>query len=569
VLLLSLLAACASLSTAPDGRPVARPTFLFQAEELATHSAVLIGAPFGGMRLRVNGDRIGGTAMFPNSGRYRFHATGASSTTERAGITVFVDDMAGGTVFFPGPRTSTVSVLVDVERAGSLPVVWQLTTDVGQSDTLLDSFWFEREGDLMTEPRPPREGAVLIGSYRNLLAARGVASATVDAKIEAAYAQLFRGGPSEAIYRTFGSNADGALAVIDEPGFQDIRSEAMALGLLLAVELDHRAEFDALWNAIHSLMKREPTSALPGSLARTLRPDGRIKDPAPSAEAEADVATALFFASGRWGDRKEPYDYATEARRLIRGMRPLFEHGTGQGRHAGGAPLSLFTAGHQPRAFVAGPGESVERDDFTSPRFYLPAFYELWARYGAREDALFWQEAVTVARDYLVHSAHPVTGLWSGLTTLDGRVVIRSTDPGSASFRRESWRTILNLAVDGAWWAADPRETDVLNRVHAFFVREGLATYGDAFTQPGRETSREHAPGLVAMNAAASSASSDPWGWRFVDELASLPFGLGRRPTSDGLLQLLGLLHVAGRFRVWVPEPPPEQAHAAPSGRHR
>jgi len=316
-------------------------------------------------------------------------------------------------------------------------------------------------------------------------------------------------------------------------------------------------------------MKREPTSVLPGSLARTLRPDGRIKDPAPSADAEADVATALFFASGRWGDGKEPYDYATEGRRMIHEMRPLLARGTAHERREGDAPLSLFTTGHQPRAFVAGPGESIEGDELTSPRFHVPAFYELWARYGAREDALFWQEAVTAARDYLVHSAHPATGLWPGLTTLDGRAVTRSADPGSASFRRESWRTIFNMAVDVAWWKADPRETDVLNRVHAFFVRQGLATYGDAFTPRGEETSRVHAPGLMAMLAAASTASSDPWGWRFVDELAGLPFGLGKRPTSDGLLQLLGLLQVAGRFRVWVPDPPPASTgHAMPIGRH-
>ena len=194
--------------------------------------------------------------------------------------------------------------------------------------------------------------------------------------------------------------------------------------------------------------------------------------------------------------------------------------------------------------------------ELTASRLYLPAFYELWARYGIREDARFWQEAVSVGRDFLVRAAHPLTGLWPGVATMQGEPAPLTGDPGAASFRRESWRVVFNLAVDVAWWAADPRETDLIDRVHGFFVRQGLGTYGDAFTLNGEPTSREHAPGLVAMNAAGAAGSSDPYGWRFVDELWSLPFGLGRRPTSDSLLQLLGLLQVAGRFRVWVPGRP-------------
>jgi oligosaccharide reducing-end xylanase len=52
-----------------------------------------------------------------------------------------------------------------------------------------------------------------------------------------------------------------------------------------------------------------------------------------------------------------------------------------------------------------------ERNTFTDASYHLPAFYELWARWGPEEDRAFWARAAAVSGDYFVKSAHPKTGL--------------------------------------------------------------------------------------------------------------------------------------------------------------
>jgi oligosaccharide reducing-end xylanase len=40
---------------------------------------------------------------------------------------------------------------------------------------------------------------------------------------------------------------------------------------------------------------------------------------------------------------------------------------------------------------------SDERSRFSDPSYHLPAFYELWSRWGPKEDAQFWKEAAQSA----------------------------------------------------------------------------------------------------------------------------------------------------------------------------
>ncbi len=58
--------------------------------------------------------------------------------------------------------------------------------------------------------------------------------------------------------------------------------------------------------------------------------------------------------------------------------------------------------------------------------------------------------------------------------------------------------------------------------------------------------------GLVAMNAAASLASNHPASNQFVQALWQQPIPTGRYRYYDGMLYLLGLLHVSGEFKAWL-----------------
>src|SRR5262245_54094690 len=90
IVLLFGAAACSSFPRTPDGRPIALASKRFEMEDLPSRTAALTATPFRGMRLRVNGDRLVGAATFPSAGRYLFYVTGASSSEEQAGITLFV-----------------------------------------------------------------------------------------------------------------------------------------------------------------------------------------------------------------------------------------------------------------------------------------------------------------------------------------------------------------------------------------------------------------------------------------------------------------------------------------------
>ncbi len=59
---------------------------------------------------------------------------------------------------------------------------------------------------------------------------------------------------------------------------------------------------------------------------------------------------------------------------------------------------------------------------------------------------------------------------------------------------------------------------------------------------------------MVAQAAVGSLAATHHRAWLFVDELWNLSVPRGRWRYYDGLLSMLSLLHVSGRFRIWAPQ---------------
>src|SRR5690606_1469181 len=71
-------------------------------------------------------------------------------------------------------------------------------------------------------------GAAHTGHYPILFVEAGYPRDEVDARIEAAFAQLFHGDPaSEAVYHETGGNEHGPLAYIHDVNSDDVRSEGM------------------------------------------------------------------------------------------------------------------------------------------------------------------------------------------------------------------------------------------------------------------------------------------------------------------------------------------------------
>jgi oligosaccharide reducing-end xylanase len=192
---------------------------------------------------------------------------------------------------------------------------------------------------------------------------------------------------------------------------------------------------------------------------------------------------------------------------------------------------------------------SSERTPFTDPSYHLPAFYELWSRWGPREDAEFWKQAADVSRDYFVKVTHPVTALNPCYGNFDGSLVERSGSY-STNFSYDAFRTAANWSVDWSWWARDPRQRELSDKLQAFFESKGT-NYGCVFTLEGKQLEDRHAQGLVAINAVAGVAATNPRANRFVEELWNTPTPDGIERYYEGLLYLMALLHCGGEFRIW------------------
>jgi oligosaccharide reducing-end xylanase len=397
-------------------------------------------------------------------------------------------------------------------------------------------------------------GAFATGRYRNLFGEAGHSQQDVRKKIDAAFQQLFHGDQgTETVFYWSGENANGRLAYLSDINNKDVRSEGMSYGMMIAVQLDKKPEFDALWNWSRTYMFHDdPKHPAYGFFSWSMNTDGTPRSESPAPDGEEYYAMSLYFASARWGDGKGIYDYRANADRLLSDMKnrevitgPWASRPTRT--ETDGAE---FNAEHKMVRFTP----DMRRADHTDPSYHLPAFYELWARWGPERDRAFWADAAKISRDFFVKATNPATALAPDYANFDGTPVTAQFNPRSGSFGPDAWRTAANWSVDWSWWAADPRERDLSDRIQAFFESKGLGTYGNRWTLDGTtQLEANHSTALVATNAVASLAATNPRAARFVDALWNAPIPSGQYRYYDGMWYLMGLMHCSGEYRIWTP----------------
>ncbi|MBK9746649.1 MAG: glycoside hydrolase [Anaerolineae bacterium] len=383
-------------------------------------------------------------------------------------------------------------------------------------------------------PRPPAEGAFFTGEYPNLLAEWGLSTAEIQARIESTFQQLFYGNDAtERIYYPVEPN----MAYIEDINNQDIRSEGMSYGMMIAVQLDKQAEFNRLWTWARTYMYHE-AGAWAGYFCWHARTDGSCIDPNPASDGEIWFVTALFFAAARWGNGDGIYNYQAEANSILRTM---LTADTPQA-------TTLFNLDNQLVVFVPQKG-AVSR--FTNPSYQAPHFYELWARWADQEND-FWTTAADAARAHWRAAAHPETGLMSNYTTFAGEPML--WDSYSAVYYADAWRIGMMIALDTTWFAADDWQIEQTNRYLRFFHNLGIGRYTSQFQIDGTPVNNQHrSGGHSAMNAAAALASTDVIAWDFIEEFWETPTPTGRYRYYDGLLQFMALLQLSGNFRIYAP----------------
>lgn len=388
------------------------------------------------------------------------------------------------------------------------------------------------------EPELPAQGAFYTGKYRNLFLEAGYTQAQVDQRLADLWHTYFEGDKdNERLYYEVGDD----MAYILDVEYNDVRSEGMSYGMMLCVQLDKQKEFNKLWKWAKTYMQHEHGDEREGYFAWKLDRNGGIMDGNTASDGEEYFIMALMFASNRWGNGEEIYNYEAEADYIIKNCfnKPM---------KANSSYTNLFDMTEKQITFV--PYASAAK--FTDPSYHLPAFYELWAMW-AKEHNDDFRAFAAKSREMFPKFAHEKTGLMPDYANYDG-----SPRQGEhQDFLYDAWRCIMNMAVDFSWFQPEGVDyTALVNRQHNFFASKGgVPNYHNRYTLDGQQigSNTEHSPGLVACNATGALASNQMVAWEFIDDFMATAIPTGQYRYYDGLLYYLNFLHVSGNFRIWKP----------------
>lgn len=395
---------------------------------------------------------------------------------------------------------------------------------------------------------PWSKGGFETGKYRNFFAELGHTEAEVEARLNSVFNDVFVNEKTRCYFEV-----GDDMAYISDVKNNDVRTEGMSYGLMIAVQLDKKDIFDRLWRWSKKYMQHQDGD-LKGYFAWSLKTDGTRNSQGPASDGELYYVTSLIFAGNRWGNDGE-INYLAEAQNILN--------------------CSMAKTGMDNTA----PFINVEKKlitftpdrwggSYTDPSYHLPAFYEVWAKWANDGRSQFWKECAAASREYLHKSIHPTTGLNPDYNNYDGSLMNRRGIIGDA-FRYDSWRVPMNIALDYSWACADGDwQRQYANTIQGFFYKEGIDTFVDQYNIDGTRPTNvlragqnppvlRHSLGLVATTAAVSLVATDSRAREFAQRLWDSKL----EPYEDGfidvyydsLLRLFAFMHLSGRYQAIAP----------------
>jgi oligosaccharide reducing-end xylanase len=420
------------------------------------------------------------------------------------------------------PRASFVAVLTALAAlSGCTTTTDSLGHDEAPSDAAVP-------GGLRPLPRP----ASYPNPFRDVL---GKPQVDIDAKLETAFQQLFHGAAdTEAIY--FPVDAD--MALIRDIYHDDERTEGVGLGMLIALELDHRTEFDNLWRYAKSELRVNDANDANEGYYESLcdNVDGISSVACIDPYGMQQFAMALVFAHGRWKSTGS-IDYEADALELLDVMLHKEE------RNGGIVDGVTNVFDSQTKLAFHEPKSSASM--FTRPSIVIPAYYALFSQATGEP---FWSQAADAGRAYTKLVSNGTTGLMPVRAYLTGTPVVGA---GWDAFRHEAYRTEVNLALDGIWLRDDPWIFETSDRLLGFFWDQGIATYGKAFTLDGTVLDPTREIALVFANGAVAATATRSERVNFVQAVWDMETPSGPARYYPGMLDLLALLVLGGRFQIY------------------
>lgn len=374
------------------------------------------------------------------------------------------------------------------------------------------------------------DGAIRTGNYPNYLAEIGIREEEARARVEAAFATIFF-DPEE----NFCHHTDEDAWCMVDTGNTDARTEGMSYGMMMCVQMDRKDIFDRLWTFSDRYMRmHEGPNA--GYFAWSVQLDGKHNAEGPAPDGEEYFAMALLMASARWGDGEGLFDYSSQAREILR-------HVVHQKEMVPGGEPMWEPENHYIR-FV--PGMKI-----SDPSYHLPHFYDLFALKADEEDREFWRKAAEASREYLVKSAHPVTGLSPEYADYDGKTVLLFRKPWV--YYSDAYRVAENIALDHVWFGDHPEEDDVLTRLQDFFAQQDLDDLRAYELDGTLQTEKAmHPTAILAVLGAASIASRSEHREKFLRIFADTPLRKGVRRYYDNCLYFFCLLMLTGNYRIYI-----------------
>lgn len=419
------------------------------------------------------------------------------------------------------------------------------------------------------------QGAFFTKTHRNVFLEIGKPQQEIDEKLRLARETYFSATDADRLFYDF----DADEAYILDVAHEDIRSEGQSYGMMIAVQFNDQERFNKLWNFAVSRMRiKDPKHPNYRGFAWVLETTGAICDENSAPDGEEYFAMSLYFAHHRWGSspKAKTYDdykyWADEIVDMMKNREPISgprkrRMGSSDGKACKGKEIAdsvtseaLFDATQRQIHFNATVGQ-----DYTDPSYHLPAFYNLFALWGPQKDAAFWNSAAATSRAFFGRAMNPETGLASEYAKYDGSPHRVSFNSLSAKFAYDAWRVGGNVGMDWAWMMQSGNELQArADALVSFFHGKGVSEYLALWNVDGTGGNGHHSPGLVAMNAVATLATTEGLNDKsreMVEELWNTQLPRGKYRYYDGLLYTFALLHLSGQYRIHAP--PTSSAPAA------
>ncbi len=393
---------------------------------------------------------------------------------------------------------------------------------------------------------PLEGGAFSSGQYRNYFKQLGYSEEDINNRLNRIFNDLFY-GPNKVYFE-----ADDYTAYISDIKNNDVRTEGMSYGMMIAVQLDKKDIFDKLWRWAKKNMQHQD-GPNDGYFAWSCKTDGTPNAHGSASDGELFFITSLIFASNRWGN-DTGINYLEEAQNILNKSMQK----TGMDRVS-----PLINIEEKLITFTPDPWGG----SYTDPSYNIPAFYDVWAKWANDGRSNFWKSCADKSRAYLHKATHPMTGLTPDYTAYDGsprgsRFIIGD------DFRFDSWRVPLNIAIDYAWSGADADwQREYADRIQDFFYGEGIDSFVDQYKidgsqvekilEAGQHQSLRHSVGLVGTLGAVSLAATDPKSREFAERVWNSkhePYEDGYFDAYyDGLLRLFSFMLLSGNYQVIEP----------------